>query len=342
METFTIYTLLLTDDKYYVGKTKLDPEERLQQHLTDKNSVWTSKYTPLKVINTFKSNDSFAEDKKTKEMMMDEGIENVRGGSYCAVELPDWQVKALEHEFASINDQCYKCKSKGHFSRNCEKYHKELEQKTNEYYLNSLKPQIIKNISPTPPEYKGFEIDGIIHEIKQVDNYILKIKKLNDKIKQTNINTNLDEVNRVTRVAPSDLFGIKIITKEQISDIIIWFDSCIKHKVPDKKLREIFNSDDMDIDYRSLICIQSLKNRRVIDIPINTWKNYKSQFIRRIDENIDARLEIGKILKESFFSKPIINKIYTNKDYNYDKLLERLYFIKELLLQKKIEIFYTD
>lgn len=336
METFTIYTLLLTNDKYYVGKTKLDPEVRLQQHLTDKSAVWTSKYRSLNVINTFKSNDSFAEDKRTKEMMMEYGIENVRGGSYCSVELPGWQVKALEHEFESINGQCYKCKKVGHISKNCDKYHKDLAQKTNEYYLNSLKPITRKSHQAVDIEYKG--IDRIIYEIKQVDNYISKIEKLNVKIKQTNINTNLYKVNGVTRVAPSELFGIKLITKEQIFEIIIWFDSCIKHKVPDKKLREIFNSDDMDIDYKILI---PLNFARIIDISIDNWKSCKSYFLKKIDENIDARLEISKILKESFFNNPIINKIYMNKDVNYNELLEKLYFIKELLLQKKVELFYT-
>jgi predicted GIY-YIG superfamily endonuclease len=360
MDEFIIYTLLLTDDKYYIGKTKIDPEERFQQHLTDKSIAWTLKYKPLKIINTFKSNDSFAEDKCTKEMMMKYDIENVRGGSYCSIELPDWQVKALEHEFESINEQCYKCKKEGHFSKDCEKYHKKLEQDKYNEYLDSLNPiTIILEPPSDSTEYKK-GIDRIIYEIKQVDNYILKIEKLNNKIKQTNINTNLNpkyfeivEDYRKRRIAMCDYqiqqlapkfnSDIKLITKKQISEVIIWFNSYIEHKIPNKKLREIFNSNNIIIDFGNILNPHlHLHNLRATDISMDFWKNHKLNFIKKIDENIDLRLEIREILKESFFNNPIINKKYTNKDVNYDELLEKLFFIKELLLQKKVELFYSD
>ena len=49
--------------------------------------------------------------------MFDYGIENVRGGSYTKITLDDWQLKALEHEFLSMGDKCFKCKKSGHIAR---------------------------------------------------------------------------------------------------------------------------------------------------------------------------------------------------------------------------------
>lgn len=117
--TFNIYILKCTNNKYYIGKTKLDVEKRYSQHLYDKSCVFTTKYPPIEIITTYKTDDSLEENNMTKKYMILYGIENVRGGSYANLELEEWQIKSLEMEFKSADDCCYKCGGKNHFAKNC-------------------------------------------------------------------------------------------------------------------------------------------------------------------------------------------------------------------------------
>jgi predicted GIY-YIG superfamily endonuclease len=182
-----IYVLECSDNKYYIGKTSLSIDIRFSQHLTDDNCAFTTKYKPIKILETIKTDDSLDEDKITKKYMIQYGIENVRGGSYTKLKLDDWMIKSLEHEFKSSQDICYKCNTKGHFTKDCEtdnfnikkyisKFNK-LDELSNE--INRLKPiydyiiQIQKNIDMTN-----------IFNIKLID----YIKKYNE------IKSNIDKI----------------------------------------------------------------------------------------------------------------------------------------------------
>lgn len=115
-----IYILKCENDKYYIGRSN-DPEQRFINHVNGSGSVWTRKYNPIELFDSFENTSKFLEDDTTKSYMMKYGIENVRGGSYCQIELPDFQIQALEHEFKSVNDHCFNCGDPGHFSNNCTK-----------------------------------------------------------------------------------------------------------------------------------------------------------------------------------------------------------------------------
>lgn len=122
VRSFNLYVLKLTDNKFYVGKTSKNVIDRFKIHKNGTGAIWTKLYKPLKILEQFESNDKFDEDKYTKKYMNKYGIQNVRGGSYCNINLMDWQIKALEHELKTTNDLCFNCGKVGHFASECHKF----------------------------------------------------------------------------------------------------------------------------------------------------------------------------------------------------------------------------
>lgn len=114
----TIYVLELKEGKIYVGKTDKFVKERIIEHIKHYGSAWTQKYEPIRLIET-SYGDVFDEDRFTKKYMMLCGVENVRGGSYVEVELPDYQLKALNLELCSVLNKCFKCGMSGHYANSC-------------------------------------------------------------------------------------------------------------------------------------------------------------------------------------------------------------------------------
>lgn len=135
----TIYTLELENDKYYVGRSNI-PENRILNHFTKNGSEWTKKYKPIKVISQT-IGDPFDEEKNTLIAMDNYGIDNVRGGSYCKIELSDFEKEKALQTIRSITDKCYTCGDKGHFAKGCKSQKKILQQndrvkRENENYKN--------------------------------------------------------------------------------------------------------------------------------------------------------------------------------------------------------------
>jgi len=113
-----IYILKLKNDKWYVGKSN-DPEKRFKDHLERKGSEWTRINKPLEIVNMFEMTSPFDEDKTTKELMLEYGINNVRGGSYVQAELPDEQIDNIQRELWMAQDVCVRCGRKGHWVTKC-------------------------------------------------------------------------------------------------------------------------------------------------------------------------------------------------------------------------------
>lgn len=114
-----IYVLKLTEEKYYVGKTDKTVEQRFEEHIAGQGSEWTKLYEPIEIIKIITDGDDYDEDKYTKMYMNMYGIDNVRGGSYTSIILPDYQIKSLEIEICTSNNRCFKCQKTGHFASSC-------------------------------------------------------------------------------------------------------------------------------------------------------------------------------------------------------------------------------
>ena len=114
----SVYCLKLEHGKYYVGKTKY-PNFRLNDHFNGTGSEWTRLYKPLSIYEIKYDCDNFDEDKHTKMAMAKFGIDNVRGGSYTQISLPNYVKELINKEIQSAGDKCFNCGKSGHFAKNC-------------------------------------------------------------------------------------------------------------------------------------------------------------------------------------------------------------------------------
>jgi predicted GIY-YIG superfamily endonuclease/ribosomal protein S14 len=113
-----LYVLELQQGKYYVGKTG-DITRRLNDHCSGRGSEWTKKYPFTRLLHAETNSDPFDEDKHVKKLMLEKGIENVRGGVYSMIILPEEQIELLTRELRGAQNQCLKCGKPGHMIRDC-------------------------------------------------------------------------------------------------------------------------------------------------------------------------------------------------------------------------------
>jgi predicted GIY-YIG superfamily endonuclease/Zn finger protein HypA/HybF involved in hydrogenase expression len=114
----SLYVLQLEDNKWYVGKTN-DVATRFKQHQDGKGSSWTKLYKPLNIVGVRPLKDAHDETNTTKDLMKKYGIDNVRGGAYVQVSIPDHAVKSLVQEIRGAVDACFNCGREGHFITQC-------------------------------------------------------------------------------------------------------------------------------------------------------------------------------------------------------------------------------
>lgn len=126
-----IYVLLCSGGKYYVGETH-NVEERFAQHLNAHTTTssggtstvipgaaWTKRYEPIEVVKKFVKQSVHDEDNTTLDYMVEHGIRNVRGGSFCMVKLPRHVRRTIKQQLATIQKLCYRCKRPNHCANNC-------------------------------------------------------------------------------------------------------------------------------------------------------------------------------------------------------------------------------
>lgn len=92
MNHWTLYILKLQDNKYYVGITTKTPQIRMQEHVNGvRVAYWTAKHKPVEIIleedlgRVSKAHAEKYENKVTRDLMKQHGINNVRGGDLTSV-----------------------------------------------------------------------------------------------------------------------------------------------------------------------------------------------------------------------------------------------------------------
>jgi predicted GIY-YIG superfamily endonuclease len=113
-----LYILQCESGKYYVGKTS-DIMRRFEEHKSGKGSAWTKKYKPVRLMECRAITSDHDENNVTKDLMKKYGIDNVRGGIYTQLVLPEEYTNVLKLEFRGTADTCYKCNLAGHFASRC-------------------------------------------------------------------------------------------------------------------------------------------------------------------------------------------------------------------------------
>lgn len=107
----TTYILLLEEDKIYVGITT-NIDRRMLQHGCGYGSEWCKKYKPIKTLKTISDCITTDEIKYTLEYMKKYGIDNVRGGPWCQINIPEDEFYFLNKMIQSISNKCYNCPNK--------------------------------------------------------------------------------------------------------------------------------------------------------------------------------------------------------------------------------------
>ena len=118
----TIYVIKCERGMYYVGRTDRPLSSRIEEHFCNYGSEWTKVHKPLSVMEVHNNAHVMDEDKITKMYMSTYGIDNVRGGSYGSIVLPEYKVKALMDEMCTAQNACFKCKAVGHYANMCPHY----------------------------------------------------------------------------------------------------------------------------------------------------------------------------------------------------------------------------
>lgn len=118
-----VYILKLEDGKWYVGYTER-AIKRILQHAEKKGAKWTKKHRPIEPIPYSMSEPIYSledEDRITLSLMAEHGIQNVRGGKWCMVDMKPKTVTQITKILPKrANEQnCDRCGRNSHSRPQC-------------------------------------------------------------------------------------------------------------------------------------------------------------------------------------------------------------------------------
>lgn len=256
-----IYILRCEDGKYYIGKTNQNLASRFEQHKNGTGSEWTKRYKALEIIDAVIAKTDMDEDYHTKIYMKKHGVNNVRGGSYVTIELPDYKIKALNDEFISSEDKCFKCGQPGHMVKFC-KYKTTNDDnayinKSNNNDNSHSKLKVLLSVDNNKDFLDNKFYDDFSNLIPKVLNYLFETKLTNE------------DIQNGYRIY-GDIFANKILLKLYIdklnsilglkdsydSDSIIYLDRIDKLKIFLCELNAKYNRSNLDV-YKNIFEIKS-------------------------------------------------------------------------------------
>ena len=305
-----IYTLELENGKYYVGVSN-NPERRIERHMNANGSEWTKLYKPVRIIDTHEKQSQFDEDNTTKQMMLEYGIENVRGGSYCKIELEEWQIKSLESEFRGITNKCYKCGKTGHYAADCckqvNKYEgwteEQLEERKNkltacldcinnkqivEYKINFL--DNYKHYSRYNPIINKYVDNKFSNDINITPNYKDIIRS------HVNRHFRLPENNKLSQW---EIQEIKNAFKRAEDQYIYIIEGNLVEKINNINKSNNVTRENLSIVLRQLILNDKRQTKLLNELlthndkQYNSYKELRPIIIKEIEEILDALIEMA-------------------------------------------------
>lgn len=112
IERCTVYVLELENGKYYVGSTT-NRKRRIQEHIKRRGSKWTREHKPVRLLREYRRIPSKyilgMESRITAELMLEFGVNNVRGSMFCSTrEFHMGDIDSLTKFIGHYNDLSYR------------------------------------------------------------------------------------------------------------------------------------------------------------------------------------------------------------------------------------------
>tara|TARA_Y100000389_G_scaffold204202_2_gene255561 strand:+ start:14946 stop:15833 length:888 start_codon:yes stop_codon:yes gene_type:complete len=256
-----IYILELEQGKYYIGKTS-NPQFRLNTHFKSSDTSWTTEYKPCRIEKLIPDCDSYDEDKYTLKYMSMHGIDNVRGGSFCQIDLSPEQINQIKNMIKGAENKCYNCGSNSHFAKDC---------------LKSIVDSHLQSIDKLNIQH----IKQKIREYNQMYENILKLKIC---IKETSFKEDFfEEVIKFSLETNNRKEFVKVDSIEQKINVMIY-----------QYRKYILNQDNIMLD------IPILKPPEILVLELINYNCEQQQKLNEIEERYHSEEFIKEVLIELY------------------------------------------